>query len=145
MVETFENMGITFVIQLKSSRRPKTNPSPRNPKKFLVDIFSAVKRVSCRTTTRENKLPSKLGLHGVKFVAGSDFWISGSGKDAKQIRVRVAAVYNHIKERNAFGYYATNDLLCFLYLVLENKSIPVEYRSLLSRFETEYALGEMAS
>ena len=78
-------------------------------------------------------------------MAGSDFWISGSGKDAKQIRVRVAAVYNHIKERNAFGYYATNDLLCFLYLVLENKSIPVEYRSLLSRFETEYALGEMAS
>ena len=32
-------------------------------------------------------------------MAGSDFWISGSGKDAKQIRVRVAAVYNHIKER----------------------------------------------
>lgn len=110
LMKTLENMGITFVIQLKSSRRPKTNPSPRNPKKFLVDIFSAVKRVSCRTTTRENKLPSKIGLHGVKFVAGSDFWISGSGKDAKQIRVRVAAVYNHIKERNAFGYYATNDL-----------------------------------
>jgi hypothetical protein len=61
-MKSLENMGVTFVIQLKSSRRPKTNPSPRNPKKFLVDIYAAVKRVSCRTTTRENKLPSKIGL-----------------------------------------------------------------------------------
>jgi hypothetical protein len=103
-------MKITFVIQLKSSRKPSTSPSPRNPKRFLIDLFKGLTRTSSRATTRENKPIAKVGLKGVKYVAGRDLWISSSGKDAQKIMVRVAAVYNHIKERNAFGYYATNDL-----------------------------------
>jgi Transposase DDE domain len=110
LMKQLTKKGITFVIQLKSSRKPKTNPSPRSPKKLLIDIFSSLTKSSSRATTRENKPAPKLGLVGVKYIAGADLWIAGSGKDAKQIRVRVAAVYNHFKERNAFGYYATNDL-----------------------------------
>ena len=107
---TLKAMKITFVIQLKSSRKPTTTPSPRNPKRFLIDLFKGMIRTSTRATTRENKPIPKVGLQGVKYVAGRDLWISGRGKNAKKIMVRVAAVYNHIKERNAFGYYATNDL-----------------------------------
>ena len=110
LFDRLNKLGITFVIQLKSSRKPKTNPSPRSPKRLLIDIFNSLKRTADRATTRENKPREKIGSLGIRYVTGTNIWVSGSGKNAKQIQLRVAAVYNHIKERKAFGYYATNDL-----------------------------------
>lgn len=109
LMRSLNQRGITFVIQMKSSRKPKLNPSPRHPKRPLVEIFSKLERISVRATTRENKPREKIGLKGIRYVSGTNIWIAGSGK-GKQVQIRVAAVYNHIKERKAFGYYSTNDL-----------------------------------
>ncbi len=110
LIESLNKLGIVFVIQLKSSRKPKTNPGHRSIKRFLTDIFCSLERISIRATTRENKEKKACGLIGLKYVAGAMIWIAGSGKNSKQIQLKVAAVFNHFKERKAFGYYATNDL-----------------------------------
>ncbi len=110
LMKALKDRKITFVIQLKSSRKPKTNPSPRSPKKFLIDIFKNLARESIRATTREEKLAIKKGWKNLKFISGQLLWINGEGENSKQIQLLVAAVYNHHRERNAFGYYATNDL-----------------------------------
>lgn len=110
LMEALSARKITFAVQLKSSRKPKLSPSPRHPKIKLVDIFSKMNRKSCRVTTRESIQIVNNSVKGIRYVAGAKIWIAGSGKNAKQIQLNVSAVYNHHNERNAFGYYATNDL-----------------------------------
>lgn len=103
-------LGFTFVIELKSKRKPKLSPGTRCPKRSLIDIFSGHKRISVRATTRENSPRKKLGWKGAKYIAEKSVWLNGVGKNTKQFRIKIEAVYNHFKEQNAFGYYATNDL-----------------------------------
>lgn len=110
LMEELNSRKITFLIQLKSSRKPRTNSNPRSGKKNLCEIFQNLARKSFRCTTREIKTPSSIGWENLRFICGEKIWINGSGKASKQIHLNVAAVYNHPKEKNAFGYYATNDL-----------------------------------
>jgi len=110
LLQALNKRKIIFVVELKSSRKPKTNPGLRVSKKHLVDIFKNLNRESIRCTTREIKEPVRVGWKNLRFVSGQNIWINGRGETSKQIQLHVAAVYNHPKEKKAFGYYATNDL-----------------------------------
>jgi len=112
-VELMENLNqknIRYVIQLKSNRKPKNSPGPRVRRWSLPEMFSKIQRASIRLTTRKNKIPKCVGWKNLRFFSGKIVWINGSKEGGKQIQIKVTAVYNHPKERNAFGYYATNDL-----------------------------------
>jgi hypothetical protein len=111
LMKELEIIQVKFVIEMKSSRKPKTNPSPRCPKEKLQKIFSKLPRISFKTTTRETITPISKNWKHVRFCAAKNIWIGGAGEVPKQFMVAVTAVFNHPKESKAFGYYATNDLL----------------------------------
>jgi hypothetical protein len=112
-MEELNRRGFTFNVELKSSRTAKSNVAPNARWKLLAEQFEGETKEGVRAGTRESPdIPR--GMQGMKYVAGKILWIRASkaGKDGKKLemRVRVAAVYNHPAEKNPFAFYATNDI-----------------------------------
>jgi hypothetical protein len=111
--EELSKRGFVFNIELKSSRTAKCNIAPTATMKKLAEQFQNEPKEAVRAGTRETEEEQK-GLQGMKYVADKVLWIhpSKADKDGKktEIRVRVAAVYNHAAEKTPFAFYATNDL-----------------------------------
>lgn len=99
----------TFVIELKSFRKLKTNPSPRVKRKSFEEVFAGLPRKGVRagTSVAAEKRNSRKNL---RFTAGKVVWLQGGSRKKSLFQVKAAAVYNHPRERSAFGYYATNSL-----------------------------------
>lgn len=104
LMEQLSERNITFVVDLRSSRKPKISPGHRAKKHLLMDIFAGLERVTVVTGTRTSGRQSK------KFISEKIIWISGSSKDSKQIQLKACAVYNNFDDGKGFRYYATNDL-----------------------------------
>jgi hypothetical protein len=64
LMPALQKRGLTSVIQLKSSRKPKPIPSPRHPKRFLVDIFNGIKESTVeRQRAKRNAYKEGRGLY----------------------------------------------------------------------------------
>lgn len=105
--------GLDFNIELKSSRKAKTNVSPKSQWKSLGEVFEREPREGARAGTREPKEEPK-GLAGMKFIASRILWVRGSKRkeDGKrpELRLRITAVYNYPTEKKPFAFYATNNI-----------------------------------
>ena len=103
-----KSRGFTYETELKSSRLVKEYPN--SSRVSLKDAFSGVKKVAVAAFTRQlGNEDVRAGLQGKKFVAEKILYIRSS-KTKKSIQVKVAAVYNHPSEKEAFAYYFTNDI-----------------------------------
>jgi hypothetical protein len=100
--------GFTYETELKSSRLVKEYPYA--PRISLKEAFSNVKKVAISASTREiSNKDIHTGIKDKRFVAEKILYIRSS-KTKKSIQVKVAAVYNHQSEKDAFAYYFTNDI-----------------------------------
>lgn len=104
LYEQLSSRGFTFVVQLKTIRKPKVNCSPNAKKHTFSEIFDNLERSLTITGTRQT------GEQNKKYCSERTIWIAGSNKENKQIQLKVGAAYNDDEGGKAFGYYATNDL-----------------------------------
>jgi hypothetical protein len=88
-----------------------------NPSKWLKLplVFSELKKMTVKVCTKIISNSNKKRRIKTKYISSKTIFIFHKpGKDAKKKRkmmaLKVTAVYNHHREKSAFGYYATNDL-----------------------------------
>lgn len=101
-IRSLERLGLTFVFQLKSNRRVKTNPGPNCRWLKLVDAFREVQRKRTKTSWDSHRV--KKGFKRGKAIAELHLIIKNRGKSLK-----VIGVYERRNSKKAFGYYASTD------------------------------------
>jgi hypothetical protein len=111
-LEELNKRGFTFNIELKSSRKAKSNISPNAKWESLATQLENSKKQAVEVGTKEIETITP-GLRGKKFVAAKLLWIRQSKVDVNgnkpEMRVQVTAVYNHASDKKPFAFYATND------------------------------------
>jgi hypothetical protein len=112
-LQALDARGFVFNIELKSSRTAKSNIGPKVRWRQLAEQFEGEKKEAVRAGTRQPALEIQ-GLQGIKYVVQKILWIRSSQKDksgkTSELRVHVAAMYNHAAEKRPFAFYATNGL-----------------------------------
>lgn len=102
LMSAIQELGMHFVVQLKSNRNVRSNPGRHVPWVKLADIFKGATRYRIRT--RLDSLKVKSRKKKSKVAAQMRLWISERSKS-----LNVIAVYNRRNGKVAYGYYASTD------------------------------------
>lgn len=103
LMDAVQNLGMTYVGELKSNRKVRRNPGRYVPWTNMAAAFHGVRRI--RVHTRFDSAKVKSGRKRAKVAARVRLWIRG-----RSAALNVIAVYNRRNGRDAFGYYASTDL-----------------------------------
>ena len=114
-MEELVKRSMKFCIQLKSERNVKTNPAPNSKWLKLPAVFSEFKKMTVKVSTKIGLSSNKKRRIKTKYICSKIIFIffkseKDGKKKTKMMPLKVTAVYNHHREKSAFGYYATNNL-----------------------------------
>jgi hypothetical protein len=106
LMNRLDGLGLTFAGEIKSTRKVKPSASPKVPMRSLREFFSGEHRVLVRAQPNGDgtKRRGRAGRRPTKAMAEAVVKING----VKQ-PVKVIAVYNTRKKKQAFAYYLSTD------------------------------------
>lgn len=101
LMQRLDALGITFIIEAKSSRKIKQNPAPGARWKSWSEIFHPRIRRAVKLSKTENSKDDRR----TRYIAERCVLVKKRSK-----MLKAAVVYNKLSSKEAFAYYVTNDL-----------------------------------
>lgn len=110
LMKKLDDLGVTFCIHAKMSRKIKTNPSP---KAFWVSWTIVLKNL-IRLSVKLEKSEHQRKRPKTKYLQELFVFIK-----KRKTPLRACAVYNHVRDGTPFAIYLTNDLKMSAFFLYE--------------------------